>query len=185
MLKKVAALVAVLSLLLAASQLALAQQNTDQTRGVEATFQANGGTQTTGVDQTTASDPQQAASQDQPTGDAQAPQPDQNRFVSLNNNNELVVDCQALSDGLASFQQAGDQQTADPQVQSQLALAESLLQLCEANGFTPSGSGGTAPVGQENTAGSAQPQQGGGTPPSPTDTSSAQPHQNEESRIVG
>ena len=159
MLKKVAALVAVLSLLLAASQLALAQQNTDQTQGVEATFQANGGTQTTGVDQTTASDPpQQTASQDQPTGEAQAPQPNQNKFVRLNANNELVVDCQTLSDRLASLQQAGDTQTADPQAQSQLALSQSLLQLCEANGFTPSGSEGTAPVGQDNTAGSTQTQ---------------------------
>ncbi len=159
MLKKITALVAVLSLLLAASQLALAQQNTDQTQGVEATFQATGGTQTTGVDQTTGSDPQQqTASQDQPTGEAQLPQPNQNRFVHLNANNELVIDCQALSDGLANLQQAGDTQTTDPQVQSQLALAESLLQLCEANGFTPSGSGGSAPVGQDNTAGSTQTQ---------------------------
>ena len=128
MLKRATALVMVLALLLAASQLALEQQAADQ----------------------------QPASTSQPAGEAQAPQPNQNQFVRLNANNELVVDCQALSDGLASLQQAGE--TTDPQAQSQLALAESLLQLCEANGFTPSGSGGTAPVGQDNTAGSTQTQ---------------------------
>ena|ERR671939_249635 len=156
MLKKATASMVVLALLLAASQLALAQQAADQ----------------------------QPASTPQPAGEAQAPQPNQNQVVRLNADNELVVDCQAISDGLATLRQAGETQTTDPQVQSEVELAEGLLQLCIDSGFTPAGSGSTAPSTSSPTdTGSTQPQQGGGTP-SPTDTSSAQPHQNEESRII-
>ncbi len=156
MLKKATALVVVLALLLAASQLALAQQAADQ----------------------------QPASTPQSAGEAQASQPNQNQFVRLNANNNLVVDCQALSDGLAALQQTGDTQTTDPQLQSELALDEGLLQLCLDKGFTPVDSGSTAPTTSSPTdTGSTQPQQSGGTP-NPTLTSSAEPHQNMDSEIL-
>jgi hypothetical protein len=194
MLKKAIILASALALLLASTQLALAQQDAQPTQ-VQATHQdisgmqqGTGGSSTAGDTQAPPAGASQAAALDpSPQNmipDAPPVGPDRRgALMHLNKDNELVVDCQALSDRLASLQQAGE--TADPQAQSQLALAESLLQLCEANGFTPSGSGGTAPVGQDDTAGSTQPQQGGGTPPSPTDTSSTQSHQNEESHIVG
>jgi hypothetical protein len=135
MLKKVPVLVVALALLLAASQLALAQQATDTTQQPQ----------------------QQAPSPDQPTGEAQPSQPGSNSFAQLNENNELVVDCQALTDGLAQLQQAGSSQTTDPQAQSLIAQAESLLQLCEASGFTPGGGGGTVPVASEDAGGSTPP----------------------------
>lgn len=139
MLKKVPILVVALALLLAASQLALAQQATDTTQQPQ----------------------QQAPSPDQPTGEAQPSQPGSNSFAQLNENNELVVDCQALSDGLAQLQQAGGTQTTDPQAQSLIAQGESLLQLCEASGFTPGAGGGTTvPVASEDAGGATPPPQG-------------------------
>jgi hypothetical protein len=133
MLKKVTILAATLMLLLATAQLAVAQQDQpvqDEQAAAPATEQ-------------------QDASQTQPAGEAQAASPSLEGVAHLNENNNLVVNCAGVSEGLAQLQQLGDAQASDPQFQSTLAQAEMLAQLCASNGYTPSSAG--EPSGSNST----------------------------------
>ncbi|MDQ3835104.1 MAG: hypothetical protein M3315_16090 [Actinomycetota bacterium] len=175
MLKKVIVLTSILALVLASAQLALAQQDT------QPATPPGGASQAALLDPS----PQSMIPDTSPTSASQAAGNNHNGLMHLNADNELVVNCQALSDRLATLQQAGDTQTADPQLQSEVALAEGLLQLCQDKGFTPVDSGSTATpsTSSPSDAGSTQPQQGGSTP-SPANVSSAEPHQTEEGQIL-
>lgn len=134
MLKKVTILAATLMLLLAAAQLAVAQQDPGTSQPVQdeqapapSTAQQNTG--------------QQDASQTQPAGEAQAAPPNLDGIMRLNENSNLVVNCGAVSERLAQLEQLRDAQANDPQFQSVLAQAETLAQLCASNGFTPPSAG--------------------------------------------
>jgi len=136
--KTIAILAATLMLVLVAAQLALAQQDTGTTQPVQA-------------EQPPASDPaqqhqtgQQDASQAQPAGEGQASIPGLDGLMRLNENNNLVINCEAVSERLAQLNQLGQTQANDPQFQPALARIESLAQLCADSGFTPSGAGGSA-----------------------------------------
>ncbi len=140
MLRKMMILAATLMLLLAAAQLALAQQ------------EDTGTSQPVQDEQATAPAPaQQDASQTQPAGEAQAATPNLDGLMRLNENSNLVVDCAGVSERLAQLQQLGDAQANDPQFLSVLAQVETLAQLCASNGFVspsagePNGSNSTGP----------------------------------------
>src|SRR4051812_47743927 len=104
-LKKVPALAVGLALVLTASQLALAQQTAGTTAQQPSTTTP---TQNGG----TASDPGQ--------------------FLTVDGQN-LVISCPKLEEGLAQLAAQGNT-SSDPQVQEQLQLAQSMDQLCKANG---------------------------------------------------
>ncbi len=141
MLRKMTILAATLMLLLAAAQLALAQQDTGTSQPVQ------------DEQATAAPDPaQQDASQTQPAGEAQAAPPNLDGLMRLNENNNLVVNCGAVSERLGQLQQLRDAQANDPQFQSVLAQAETLAQLCASNGFVPPSAG--EPNGSNSTGAS-------------------------------
>src|SRR5918998_1565669 len=138
MLKKVMALVAIVVLVLATAQLALAQEYYP-TQPVQETPQQRdtSRTQPTGVGQTTPADTAagQSPRQDQPATPAgwqSSPSPAAG-LMSLNNQNgQLVIDCPAVSYALA---QPGLTQTEQVELQE-------LSQLCADGGFVPVNSGG-------------------------------------------
>jgi hypothetical protein len=152
MLKKVTILAATLMLLLAAAQLALAQQDTG-------TGQPPQDGQAPAPDPAQQETGQQAASQPQtqPAGEGQAPAPDLDGLMHLNQNSNLVVDCQAVSERLAQLNQLAQTQANDPQFQPVLARAQDLAQLCADSGFTPSGAGGSATPTVPSDGGTAAP----------------------------
>jgi hypothetical protein len=177
MLKKVMALVAILVLVLATAQLALAQQY--PTPPVQETPQQRdtSGTQPTGAGQTTPADTAagQSPGQDQPaTGSQSSPSPAAG-LMSLNQNGQLVIDCPAVSNALA---QPGLTQTEQVELQ-ELSL------LCADGGFVPANSGGGNQPSPNGTDATQQPQQsqdtstpsdgGGNNGLGPNDTSSNPP----------
>ncbi len=146
MLRKMTILAATLMLLLAAAQLALAQQDTGTSQPVQ--------------DEQATAPAQQDASQTQPAGEAQAAPPNLDGLMRLNENNNLVVNCAAVSERLGQLQQLRDAQANDPQFQSVLAQAETLAQLCASNGFVPPSAG--EPTGSNSTGASPGQTQYGG-----------------------
>jgi hypothetical protein len=142
MLKKVTILAATLMLLLATAQLAVAQQDIGTSQPVQDEQAAAPDTE------------QQDASQTQPAGEAQAASPSLEGVAHLNENNNLIVNCAGVSEGLAQLQQLGEAQASDPQFQSTLAQAEMLAQLCASSGYTPSSAG--EPSGSNSTGASPE-----------------------------
>ena len=138
--KKVLPLVAVLVLVLAAAPLALAQQ---QGTGIN---QSVRDAQVTGPNN---SAPQYTDPQTQPTGGGSQSSPSLTAgLMSLDQNNQLVIDCPAVSNALA---QPGLTQTEQTQLQD-------LARLCSDSGFAPAtGGGGTQPSSSDT--GSTQPSQ--------------------------
>jgi hypothetical protein len=132
-------LVAILVLVLASAPLALAQQEM-------------GETQNTGTSQYPASDQTQSTdTSTQPAGGTQSRPSPTAGLTSLDQNNQLVIDCPGVSSALA---QSGLTQAEQTQLQD-------LERLCTDSGFTPASSGG-------------------GTQPSSSDTGSTQPSQSQE-----
>jgi hypothetical protein len=178
MLKKVMALVAILVLVLATAQLALAQQY--PTPPVQETPQQRdtSGTQPTGAGQTTPADTAagQSPGQDQPAtpGSQSSPSPAAG-LMFLNQNGQLLIDCPAVSNALA---QPGLTQTEQVELQE-------LSQLCADGGFVPANSGGGNQPSPNGTDATQQPQQsqdtstppdgGGNNGLGPNDTSSNPP----------
>ena len=155
-----AAMVA-LVLLLAIAKLALAQQGGVPTRLVNTTQQDTGGTQSAGEGQSTAvPSGQNDASQTQPAPGAKGTLPNAPALLMhLNRNNELVIDCPAVSDKLAQLKATPPNQEPQPQAQAALVGAEELSRLCADGGFRPSNNGGEANGSSPNGTGSTQPQQ--------------------------
>ena len=118
-------LAAALVLLLAIAQLALAQEDA-------------GTSQPAGEAQSAAPDTTQGASQTQPAGEAQYASSALDDLTHLNENNNVVVNCEAAFRRLAQLEQLQDTQASDPQFQATLFEARNLAQLCTDNGFTPS-----------------------------------------------
>jgi hypothetical protein len=131
MLRKVTILAVTLMLLLAAAQVALAQQDTGTTQPAQDTQSS------------TAPDPaqQEDASQTQPTGEVQASPLNLDGLIHLNENNNLLVRCEAVPERLSQLNQLGEMQANDPQFQAALARVNDLAQLCADSGFTPSSAG--------------------------------------------
>ena len=170
MLKKVLTVVATLGLLLATAQLALAQQ--DPTQPVQEAPQQNaGGTQPSGAVQQPA--PADTAGQNQPpTGSQSPPSSATNtpRFMSLDKNNQLVIDCPAVSNALAN------PGLTQPE---QVGLQE-MSQLCANGGFAPttntSGGGSNQPSSNgTGTTQQPQPSQSTSTPANNGGTNGASP----------
>ena len=194
--KKVMALAATLVLLLASAQLALAQQY--PTQSMQAPQQQDtGGTQPTGAGQPTQAAPAgqpagQNAAQNQPATGPQNSTPSSNDLTHLDPNNNLVIDCPAVSNRLAQLEAASP--GTDPQTLSALTQVEELSRLCGDGGFNPSNGGGannnnnesSSPNGtgptqqsQQQSQGTSTPSNGGGnnSGSSPNDTVSIQPQQ--------
>jgi hypothetical protein len=185
MLKKVMALVAILVLVLATAQLALAQQYPAQPvqQPVQETPQQRdtSGTQPIGAGQTTPADTPagQSPGQDQPAtpGSQSSPSPAAG-LMFLNQNGQLLIDCPAVSNALA---QPG------LLTQTEQVELQELSQLCADGGFVPANSGGGNQPSPNGTDATQQPQQSQGTlTPSdgggnnglgPNDTSSNPPPQ--------
>jgi hypothetical protein len=177
---------AVVALVLIVAQLALAQQDTLPAQPVNTTTKQNptGGTQPAGDGQSQAADPsgQNGASQAQPAAGAGGALPD---LMHLDQNHNLMIDCQAVSDKLAQLNNATP--ANDLQLQGASVGDEELLAgLCADSGFVPANSSG---VNQPslNATGPTQPQQsqgtstpatnGGNNGTSPNATGSALPQQ--------
>jgi hypothetical protein len=158
--KKVSALVLMLGMLLVGAPLVLAQvpgvQYTSQSQLPQVAQQNAGqnqppqsGQQPTSQNQLPQPEPQ-TTSQDQPAQSGQQNagqnQPPQSPISSLKDlteldaNNNLVVNCGALIERLAHFQQIGKDTIAnDPNLQLEMMQATDLAQLCTADGFTNNG----------------------------------------------
>ena len=101
--------------------------------------------QPAGEAQTVAPDPAQqdatqyaeGAQQDALPDLAQPTLPDLSGLIRLDENNELVVDCERVSERLAQVNQLGETQANDPLFQAVLARVDDLAQLCADGGFTP------------------------------------------------
>jgi hypothetical protein len=148
MLKKMTILAATLMLLLVTAQLAMAQQDMGTTQPVQDEQTA-----------TPAGTGQQDASQAQPAEGAQGALPSLEGVVRLNENNNLVVNCAGVSEGLAQLQQLRDAQATDPQLLAVLEQAETLAQLCASSGYTPSSAGepsAAEPSGSNSTGASPE-----------------------------
>jgi len=181
MLKKVMALVAILVLVLATAQLALAQQYPTQTPVQQTPQQQDtaSGAQPTGAGQTTPVDPAagQNPGQNQPATGSQSPPSPAAGLMLLDQNNQLVIDCPAVSSALAQ-----PRLTQTEQVELQ-----ELSQLCADGGFVPANSGGGNQPSPNRTDATQQPRQsqgasmpsGGGenNGASPNDTASNPPPQ--------
>src|SRR5215213_10947847 len=168
MLKKSMLFAAVLTLvlLLAIAQLALAQQDMAPAQSLNTPRQDTSGTQTPGgrgggEGQSTAPDPsgQNDASRSQPAAGAKGTPPDTSSalLMRLNRNNELVIDCPAVSAELAQLKA-----TPANAAQSQAALVgtEELSRLCADGGFpAATGGGGSTQPSSNGTTGTTQPQQ--------------------------
>lgn len=158
MLKKVLTVIATLGLLLATAQLALAQQDTTQPVQEGPQQQNAGGTQPSGVVQqptTPADTAGQNPGQNQPSLGPQSPPSSTTttpKFMSLDKNNQLVIDCPAVSNALAN------PGLTQPE---HLGLQE-LWQLCANGGFAPTtntNGGGSNQPGSNGPAPTPQPQQ--------------------------
>ena len=124
MLKKAIILASALALLLASTQLALAQQDAQPTQ-VQATHQdisgmqqGTGGPQTAGDTQAPPAGASQAAALD-PSPQNMIPDtppagPDHSALMHLNKDNELVVDCAAVDEALSQRPQGAPPPTYDP-----------------------------------------------------------------------
>ena len=181
MLKKVMALVAILVLVLATAQLALAQQYPTQTPVQQTPQQQDtaSGAQPTGAGQTTPVDPAagQNPGQNQPATGSQTPPSPAAGLMLLDQNNQLVIDCPAVSN---AFAQPRLTQTEQVELQE-------LSQLCADGGFVPANSGGGNQPSPNRTDATQQPRQsqgasmpsGGGenNGASPNDTASNPPPQ--------
>jgi len=182
MLKKVMALVTILVLVLATAQLALAQQYPTQTPVQQTPQQQDtaSGAQPTGAGQTTPVDPAagQNPGQNQPATGSQTPPSPAAGLMLLDQNNQLVIDCPAVSNALAQ-----PRLTQTEQVELQ-----ELSQLCADGGFVAANrGGGNQPSPNRTDATQPQPQQsqgasmplGGGenNGASPTDTAFNPPPQ--------
>ena len=148
--KKVISLVAVLVLVLATAPLALAQQQgtgiNQSVRDAQVAGPNNSAPQYT--------DPQYTDPQTQPTGGGSQSSPSPTAgLMSLDQNNQLVIDCPAVSNTLA---QSGLTQAEQTQLQD-------LARLCADSGFVPASSGE-------------------GNQPSSSDTGSTQPSQTQASQ---
>jgi ABC-type oligopeptide transport system substrate-binding subunit len=146
--KKVLFLLAILVLVLGAAPLALAQQQgtgiNQSVRDAQVTGPSNSSPQY--------ADPQYTDPRTQPTGGGTQSRPSPTAgLTSLDQNNQLVIDCPGVSSALA---QSGLTQAEQTQLQD-------LERLCTDSGFTPASSGG-------------------GTQPSSSDTGSTQPSQSQE-----
>ena len=129
MLKKLTTMVAVLVLLtLLAAPLVLAQQ-----------------------------DPGQNVGQGQPAEQAQTPPINLGDPFTLDANGNLTVDCGVAFGNLAQLEPFRTVLANDQTFQSKLADAESLVQLCTNNGFSPFGDTGAQPPGS-TTGNQYQPQ---------------------------
>jgi len=134
--KVVLGVLAVLMLLLATAQLALAQQDTTTPSQTSDTPQPQytSDTPTTGDDQSPADDSGgQSDGQTQPAAGSQSSPSDTGRLMHLNQNNGLVIDCPTVSNDLA---QSGSTQT------DQEAQLKNLSQLCADSGYKPANSSG-------------------------------------------
>lgn len=173
MLKKSMLFTAVLALvlLLTVAQLALAQQDVAPAPTLSTPQQGTGGTQSPGggEGQSTAPDPsgQNDAIRTKPAEAGAKSTPPNNSsglLMHLNRNNELVIDCPAVSSALLA-----NPGLTQPE---QVGLQE-LSQLCASGGFPPttntnggSGGGSTQPNSNGPT-GTTQPQQSQGTSTTP------------------
>ena len=153
MFKKISALVLVLVLLLVSAPLVLAQV-TEQQQDPSQTQPTQPGQQDVSQKQSTQPE-QQDASQTQPTQSGEQNtsqnQPTQSPISSLKDiteldaNNNLVVNCEALADRLAHFEQIGlDTIANDPNLQLEIMQATDLVQLCTDEGFPNNGQASSA-----------------------------------------
>ena len=129
------------------------QQPTSQNQLPQSEQQTTGQNQTTSQNQPAQSG-QQNAGQNQST---QSPISSLKDLTELDANNNLVVNCGALVERLAHFQQIGkDTITNDPNLQLEMMQATDLAQLCAADGFTNNGQpSSTTPTNGEQSSGSA------------------------------
>ena len=112
------------------------QQPTSQNQLPQSEQQTTGQNQTTSQNQPAQSG-QQNAGQNQST---QSPISSLKDLTELDANNNLVVNCGALVERLAHFQQIGKDTIAnDPNLQLEMMQATDLAQLCTADGFTNNG----------------------------------------------
>lgn len=168
MLKKSMLFAAVLALvlLLAIAQLALAQQDMAPAPSLGTPGQDTGGTQSPGGGEGQSMSPDPSghndASQTQPAAGAKGTPPNNSSglLMHLNRNNELVIDCPAVSHALLA-----NPGLTQPE---QVGLQE-LSQLCASGGFPPTtntnggGGGGSTQPSSNGTTGTTQPQQSQGT----------------------
>jgi hypothetical protein len=102
-------------------------------------------------------DPGQNVGQDQPAAPAQTPPINLGDPFTLDANGNLTVDCGMAFSNLAQLEPFRTVLANDQTFQSKLADAESLVQLCTNNGFSPFGDTGAQPPGS-TTGNQYQPQ---------------------------